>query len=528
MKYKFLITVMSLAVMSLTACGNTADTVSKTNTLPSTEVDVNIEMREDISVEWQELGDMTNHAEIREVFDNLVGNKVMTDTGIEMYDGKKGGVAYVNMNNQWTNNSTLRYSFNQLNFHKMLWNNTDNLKSLIETSKNYFADVQTDSDAVLAAINAYYNLFAMPEGYFNGGDTLSRAEFMTGVYKAHNPVSQLEANIELKSDEYNPFVNQMMPYSFIDMKDETNYSGTITRGEAIYTLVKMYYSNETADGDVKLLLDAKDGGAITLLEALQNPDGGMPSDMYKAIVIAESHGIIDGAESNWDEAITKADALEMITKVYEEANLASSVEFEAASTSNNASTEAETDYYAEVSSHIQKDANGKITFSQELKDTINNSLDRQGLARGYGQNVLNTYYEQTKDKDNSKVYEDIVDSITASIKEELKSENKQQNQAQQNQGGNSGSSNQGGSNNNNNSGSSNNGGNSGSGKTEVDNDGYIFEDNNEYPSGSVDEEVTPPDTFFEEGGGGSLADQSLPIEDSSGEHRGTTDVTINP
>ena len=233
MKYKFLTTVLCLAVISLTACGNTADTVSKTNTLPSTEVDVNIEMREDTSYEWQELGDMTNHAEIREKFDSLLGNKVMTGTGDEAFDGKKAGYIYYDMSMQWTNNSTLRYSFNQLNFHKMLWNNTDNLKSLIETSKNYFADVQTDSDAVLAAINAYYNLFAMPEGYFNGGDTLSRAEFMTGVYKAHNPVSQLEANIELKSDEYNPFVNQMMPYSFIDMKDETNYSGTITRGEAI-------------------------------------------------------------------------------------------------------------------------------------------------------------------------------------------------------------------------------------------------------------------------------------------------------
>ena len=75
---------------------------------------------------------------------------------------------------------------------------------------------------------------------------------------------------------------------------------------------------------------------------------------------------------------------------------------------------------------------------------------------------------------------------------------------------------------------SNNGGGS---NVEVDKDGYIYEDNNEYPSGSVNEEVTPPDTFFEEGSGGTLADFSDnggQREDSSGEHRGTTDVTINP
>lgn len=76
---------------------------------------------------------------------------------------------------------------------------------------------------------------------------------------------------------------------------------------------------------------------------------------------------------------------------------------------------------------------------------------------------------------------------------------------------------------------SNNGGGS---NVEIDKDGYIYEDNNEYPSGSVNEEVTPPDTFFEEddpSGGLDFAGSF----DNNGEHRDSSgeligDVHINP
>ena len=106
----------------------------------------------------------------------------------------------------------------------------------------------------------------------------------------------------------------------------------------------------------------------------------------------------------------------------------------------------------------------------------------------------------------------------------LKEDNKNQNQNQGGTSNNGGSSNQGGSSNN---------GNGSTGKTEVDNDGYIFEDNNEYPSGSINDGTsTPPDTFFQEddpSGGIDFTgqfDNNCEREDSSGELIGN--VEINP
>ena len=88
----------------------------------------------------------------------------------------------------------------------------------------------------------------------------------------------------------------------------------------------------------------------------------------------------------------------------------------------------------------------------------------------------------------------------------------------------SGSNNQGSNTNNNN----NSGG--GNKKQEIDEDGFIYDDENEYPSGNVndDEEYIPPDmpdiTDGEEGG--SLADRVPGMTESNNEL--VTDIEINP
>lgn len=137
-------------------------------------------------------------------------------------------------------------------------------------------------------------------------------------------------------------------YSYLNLEDNSlnasTYNGTITRAEAIYTLVQMYYSDEynsISDKDKASFSDAKNGGNIALKAgfitedketkaitynkywksyelsyALDNADKGMPDDLYKALVVAEKEGIISGSESRWDEGITKSEALNFITKVY--------------------------------------------------------------------------------------------------------------------------------------------------------------------------------------------------------------------
>lgn len=86
----------------------------------------------------------------------------------------------------------------------------------------------------------------------------------------------------------------------------------------------------------KMFTDAKDGGNIAekqqfdnnldywksyeLTYSLQNPDNGLPTELYKGLVVATQVGLItdssddgnSGIETRWDEAITKVEAIEML------------------------------------------------------------------------------------------------------------------------------------------------------------------------------------------------------------------------
>lgn len=78
--------------------------------------------------------------------------------------------------------------------------------------------------------------------------------------------------------------------------------------------------------------DAKDGGDIAskqkfiedgtkkdywksyeLTYAIQNPDDGLPTDLYKALIVAKSKGLV-GDVTRWDEALTKSEAIEFLVK----------------------------------------------------------------------------------------------------------------------------------------------------------------------------------------------------------------------
>lgn len=307
-------------------------------------VPINEEQGEEIELDWTELAYRDNYPEFRLAFDDLLG---ITAHGA---DGKNG-VVYVDMEGNHTNNSTLRYAMNNAKFNEMLNSSKEDLNKAI---KDVYADIE-DEHLQLAILNAYFNIFNDNEpNYFNANETLGRAEFLAGVFKAENPVSDLEAGDELRSlvdatgtDETVDFVNAMLENgaSYLTLEDESlnasTYNGTITRAEAIYTLVKMYYGDELAkvEDNAKVSFnDAKNGGDIAtkqgfitkdgveqkywksyeLQYAIENPDKGIPDDLYKALVIAEKHGIITEEASRWDEGLTKSEAIEMIMNVYED------------------------------------------------------------------------------------------------------------------------------------------------------------------------------------------------------------------
>ena len=113
----------------------------------------------------------------------------------------------------------------------------------------------------------------------------------------------------------------------------------------VYTLiVNRYFSEDFNSVDLNSskssLTDAKDGGDIAtkqkfiendkmkdrwrayeLQYAIQNPDDGLPTDLYKALVVANQKGLIS-ATTRWDEAITRSEAVELlVTALQQDASM---------------------------------------------------------------------------------------------------------------------------------------------------------------------------------------------------------------
>ena len=448
---------------------NVIATLTPTLTATLTPVPTNTPTPSPIETTWVELGFMDNHSNLRLNFDKIMRHKS---------DGLgKSGVCYVDLDNKWTNNSALRYAFNQPNFYRDFWDKIEVIDVLAYTIQDEFADMTYDIPAGyrrLALVNAYWGIFNTPDGYFNGGDSLTRAEFLTGVYKAHNPVDNtIQGNDNLVQDKHNVFVNQMLDYSYINMFDASNYNGTMSRAEAVYTIVNMYFKDEIGKHDDAALRDAKDGGNITLDEALNGEDGSLPTDLYEALLVGKAMGIIE-ANTRWDEAITKAEAIELITATYSSkyVNKAEEKEFNNNTTvtenGNPAGTEIKDNQndnnngqsgtgnsgqgqYENQGSgnqggqnentggtqstnkveHIGLTADGKVSVNTKaLSKEIDKVMGEYGLDYKYKITIVNNYYTKTKDLDNTKIHDDILEKVIKEFKVELDAENKKQEEQQ--------------------------------------------------------------------------------------------------
>lgn len=128
----------------------------------------------------------------------------------------------------------------------------------------------------------------------------------------------------------------MMPWKVFSTKSLNNktYNGTMTRAEAIYLIVNRYFKSdlESVDLTTATFTDCKDGGDIAteqkfiengtekdycrdyeLVYATQNPDNGVPTSIYKAMVVAQNRGLIT-KDTRWDEGITKYEATKLLVE----------------------------------------------------------------------------------------------------------------------------------------------------------------------------------------------------------------------
>ena len=297
---------------------------------------INQEQGTESALDWQELASLSTNPDLRDSWDDIL-MITPTDTG-------KNGVLYVNAEGNNEPNNTLRVALHNSEFLKYLDSEADSLQLSNAVQGNY-ADLEENDTAraLYMGINGYFNLLpdANPN-YANPDSTLQRNEFMAMVFRAETPVQDLTADSAFADavgqSDYNIYAQGLAENSYLDTASKSlnnlTANGTITRAEALYLLVSRYFSDDLAKVDVKSVTfnDAKDGGDIAtkqkfiedgtkkdywksyeLTYAIQNPDDGLPTDLYKALVVAKSKGLV-GDVTRWDEALTRSEAIEFLVK----------------------------------------------------------------------------------------------------------------------------------------------------------------------------------------------------------------------
>lgn len=304
------------------------------------------EQGQETALSWTELASLTTNADLRSGWDDTLGI-IRTDEG-------KNGVFYVNEAGDNENNNTLKVVMHNRAFVQSL-ESEDSMKALAEASLKNYADIEDNETmkAVYMGINGYFNLLPDNEpNYANPDSSLMRNEFMAMVYRADTPVQEITADENFATavgqSDYNIYAQGVNDNAYLSTEnknlDNLTYNGAISRAEAIYLIVNRYFSEDFNSVDLNSskssLTDAKDGGDIAtkqkfiendkmkdrwrayeLQYAIQNPDDGLPTDLYKALVVANQKGLIS-ATTRWDEAITRSEAVELlVTALQQDASM---------------------------------------------------------------------------------------------------------------------------------------------------------------------------------------------------------------
>ncbi len=273
---------------------------------------------------WLQLSSLETHPELRTAFEELVG---VTGT-----TGNKEGILYLDAGSSTNQNNTLLDAMKNTTFRNDYLRSEDKQSAIETIANNEYTDIE-ENQGVSAVINAYFELLPDQEdGQFDGDATISRAQAMTLVMRATTPVNEAQAPDEdadftkaVGETQYTNFAAPMNEYAYLNtstgLNDKT-FNTTMSRGEYIYLLTKSIFSqsnyNDYLDGvgmedeslseDVKLTT-VKDGGDISLQDAINNVENGLPTDMYQTLARAVALGFITEDNLNWDEAITKSEAV---------------------------------------------------------------------------------------------------------------------------------------------------------------------------------------------------------------------------
>ncbi len=311
--------------------------------------DIKVKGTQQTDSAWVQLDALkTYNNGFRQGFDEIFNINIVTDNGIN----GKAGCLYVDETGDRNGNTTLEDAFRNKAFVTKYWNDSAVKTKIGKVADQAYTDVSSsDSYALAGALNAYYNLLpdSKDPSSFNGSQSLSREQFYTLVFRSEEGVKEIKVDSafatavggETANTKYAQGVDQ---YAFLKAGDKSldgnTYKGSISRAEAVYMLVKQNFPQELAkaSGSDKAYNDTKNGGDIalkagfktekgnqeiskdrwqsyTLAYMLQNPNKGMQSELYKAMVVSNKLGLISGKDSRWDEPISKAEAIMLSVNV---------------------------------------------------------------------------------------------------------------------------------------------------------------------------------------------------------------------
>ena len=289
-------------------------------------------------LEWIELDQLQTHSSLRRNFDDAFG--------IVRFDvGSKNGVMYSDLDGNWTGNNTLYNAFKNRTFVEDYWNNGKVKSTLAEYAREEFSDVNSDDVAVVAGMNAYYNIIpSAADGTSGLSANATRAEAMGAIFRADTPVESVEANAEFATavgdSEWNTYAQDLASYSWLDYTNGSlnsdNYNGFITKAEFVYMLMNRYFPDEmnsaianisgktVAEKQGFISTDKETGNvtyghawqAYVLQYGLSNEKAELQEQLSAALQLANSKGIVQST-SDWRNPIMKYDVVNMLIKTYE-------------------------------------------------------------------------------------------------------------------------------------------------------------------------------------------------------------------
>lgn len=283
--------VVATSALTMTSCGKKT---SKADSVVITLADGENNGEECLTSQWLPLSEITTNPTFRENFNTLTHNRTTSNQ-------KKEGTIY------YTSNPTLQTSLKNTAF-TTLFDSLDTTTLLSLTQDLYLDLDETTSPNIIkaAVINTYFNLFSTKQNAsaneFNSTQRISRVDFITALVKSTTSPQSNESSLS-----ENDIMSKLSDKSYLGNNNTNNTeTGIITKAEAAYMIASCMFNNEISESKA-------DKPAENLQACLESSE--LSSDLKEALEILESKEIISNEfVANWNKALSKSEAVEMIYK----------------------------------------------------------------------------------------------------------------------------------------------------------------------------------------------------------------------